>query len=281
MTFTREMTDQLMVWFTDCRNRGLFNSTKRKDFGPVWSDVVERSREVWPRYGWSDKVISTKYDTERKRFQAWKTLVDGYPDVTLDPDTGLPIVPAATWEQFVQRNKPWGKLNWLKTTPLGDVGVYRNLFRRQRASGNHVADVGNVNDTQFEASSVLSEETDTGQPPTRQSSFSVDIPIQQIASHRDASNNNNEARDGAVLARLPQTAASTHAAPRLPGSDDLEAAVEDLQQLFTGRVTDKELLNCLEHLQKDPMRAVMWNKLGVSMKRLYVQRWKGGWRTIT
>ena len=143
------MTDQLMVWFTDCKNRGLFNSpNKRKDFGPVWIDVVERSREVWPRYGWSDRVISTKYDTERRRFQAWKTLVDGYPDVTLDPETGLPIIPAATWEQFVQRNKAPGKsMNWLKTTPLGDVGVYRNLFRQQRASGNHVAEVDDINDT--------------------------------------------------------------------------------------------------------------------------------------
>jgi hypothetical protein len=95
------MTDQVMLWFNDCKARGLFNSTKRRDYGPVWEEVAEHCAEQWPQYNWDDGVIKTKYDTERRRFQMWKLLVDEYSGVTLDPDTGLPLCSDAMWEQFV------------------------------------------------------------------------------------------------------------------------------------------------------------------------------------
>ncbi len=79
-----------------------------------------------------------------------------------------------------------------------------------------------------------------------------------------------------VLAASPQAAASTLAAPRLPGADELATAVDDLQRRFALRLNDRELFNCLEGLEKNPMRAVIWNRLEGSMKKFFVARWKGG-----
>ena len=92
-----------MLWFLDCKNRGLFNSAKRKDYGPVWKEVEALCRETWPRYKWTEKKVKTKYDTERRRYQLWKALIE-YSGVSLDPTTGLPLMSDATWEQFLRRN---------------------------------------------------------------------------------------------------------------------------------------------------------------------------------
>ena len=309
--FSRAMTDQVMLWFNDCKNRGLFNSAKHRDYGVVWKEVIGRCKELWPRYNWSDKVIKTKYDTERRRFQLWKILVDEYSGVTLDPDTSLPLMSDATWEQFVRRHNTSSRsVIWLKITLLGNVEVYRSVFFRERASGYYIAEVDDINSTQLEASDLEDsgrdipelldsesdkddndiiaqsptvqrltsaqqqrQETDPDQTPLQESSSAVEIPIQQTARRRNV---NNKERNSIVFASSLQTAASTIAALQLPGADDLATAVDDLQQRFIGKVTDEELLNCLEYLQENPMRAVIWNKLGDLIKHLYIDRWKGG-----
>ena len=98
---------------------------------------------------WTAKQIKTKYDTERKRFQQWKLLIDGYPRGGFLPD-GRPDVSDDTWERFLrQNNTPSRKLNWLMTTPLGDVDVYRSVFSRELAVGTYIAEAQDINDAQF------------------------------------------------------------------------------------------------------------------------------------
>ena len=89
---------------------------------------------------WTAKQIKTKYDTERKRFQQWKLLVNGYSGGGFLPD-GRPDISDDTWERFLrQNNTPSRKLNWLMTTPLGDVDVYRSVFSQELAVGTYVAE---------------------------------------------------------------------------------------------------------------------------------------------
>lgn len=46
VNYTRDMTDQIMLWFRACKSDGLFNSTKRKDYGPVWDRVLSLCKET-------------------------------------------------------------------------------------------------------------------------------------------------------------------------------------------------------------------------------------------
>ena len=117
-----------MLRFKDCKDLGYFNSSKKKDYGPAWDYVVENCQTTWPGPGpgpdWDHKLVSSKYDTERRRFLQWKQLVDGYSGGTLKAN-GLPDVSVATWERFLRQNSlPIRKFTWLKSTPLGDPEVY-------------------------------------------------------------------------------------------------------------------------------------------------------------
>jgi hypothetical protein len=75
---------------------------------------------------------------------------------------------------------------------------------------------------------------------------------------------------------LLREAAAILAAPKLPGAADLESAIEDIQQVFAGELTDLEMFNCCEYLQSNLIRAAGWKTLGLTLKRLYIERWKLG-----
>ncbi len=139
----------------------------------------------------------------RSGFWACKSFHE--PAAVLCPSTAWMLAHRLLWVPHCLwlHKAPSKSIKWLKTTMLGDVGVHRALFRRKRVSGNYIANVNVINETQFEDSSVLSEKTDADQTPTRQSSFAVDIPLQQPARQRNTGNNNQE-RDDVVLARSPR-----------------------------------------------------------------------------
>ncbi|KAL2125791.1 hypothetical protein VTI74DRAFT_2738 [Chaetomium olivicolor] len=308
--FSRPMTDQIMVWFEACRKRGLFNSTRKKDYGPVWAEVLGYCQERWPRYPWTKQSISSKYDNERRRFQQWKMLVDGYSGVTYNYETGLPYMSDSTWELFVKRHNTNSKsVVWLRTVPLGDVEIYRSVFFRERASGRYIAEIDDAIDTQsttvvdlesddsgrddpiqldpesdsdIEDSAVQTPvpskrrltamqrrriETDPDQTPASDSSATINIP-----AHKMSHNKRIQERDSTILANSFLETAMVLAAPRLPSADDVALAVEDIQKLFADVVDDDELLNCIEYLQGNPMRAVIWNKLGLSLKKKYIDK---------
>ena len=149
-----QKTAQVMEWFHDCRNRGLFNSSKKKDYSPVWKEVMDLCQEAWGgnRYKWTEKIISTKYDTERKRFQIWKTLME-YSGVELDRVKNLPVFTKATFDQFLARYQtPSRSLTWLEDTPLGDVDVYEGVFFREKPAGNYIREAGGASDASASAS---------------------------------------------------------------------------------------------------------------------------------
>ncbi|KAK3346432.1 hypothetical protein B0T25DRAFT_278647 [Lasiosphaeria hispida] len=83
------MTAAIMEWFEDCRAKGMFNSTKKKDYMPVWAEVMDRCKDKWPTVPWTSQSISSKHDTERGRFRLWKTFLE-YSGVSYDEETNLP-----------------------------------------------------------------------------------------------------------------------------------------------------------------------------------------------
>ncbi|KAL2142020.1 hypothetical protein VTI28DRAFT_1710 [Corynascus sepedonium] len=265
VVFNREMTAQIMLWFDDCRKRGLFNSTKKKDYGPIWQEVLENCRERWPRYPWKTQIISSKYDTERRRYQQWKMLVDGYSGVTFDYTTGLPCVSESTWEQFVKRNNTNSKsVLWLRDIPLGDVEVYRSVFWRERASGSYIAEVDDVVDTQstdvvdvdlddsvcdnvdildteFEDNSSNNIATETPVPKRRRLTSAQQHRLRTDPDHtpsRDSistvdipvyqTSYRRPERDSTIIANSLKETVGALAAPRLAGANDLATTVEDI-----------------------------------------------------
>ena len=94
----------------------------------VWKEVMDLCKEAWPQFEWSERLLVTNYDTERRPFQMWKMLME-YSGVTFNRVTNLPSLSEATWEQFLRRNSTPSKfLTWLRTILLGDVDVYKADF---------------------------------------------------------------------------------------------------------------------------------------------------------
>ncbi|KAK4235911.1 hypothetical protein C8A03DRAFT_46030 [Achaetomium macrosporum] len=280
--FNREMTAQVMLWFDDCRKRGLFNSTKKRDYGPVWSEVLERVRERWPQFSWTKQSIASKYDTERRRFQLWKSLVDGYSGVTYDHSTGLPSMSESTWEQFVARHKTKTKsVAWLRSVPLGDVEVYRSVFFRERASDSEDSgrDIQELLDDEDDDNDDVSTQTPVPKrltAPQRQRRHNDDglkltriIHPLQIAKHQWIFQLTTE-----IFVSSLREAVAVLAAPQLPAQHEaIASAVRDVLKLFASTLSKAERANCLDQLQ-DLNKAVMWKELDFEMKQFYVERWK-------
>lgn len=307
--FSAGMTAQIMMWFKDCKDNGLFNSSKRRDYGPAWESVLVHCQRSWPQFPWSKKTIAAKYDTEKRRFQAFKMLLEGFSGVTYNYITGLPEAPESTWEAFLSKNNTKHRdLGWLRRVPLGDREVYEAVFWRERATGFDIMEpsesqavvdpeILDVDDSGQDNGDVLDNDDDEFGSTTTPS-IASSTPIRRLTSaqrHRLETDpdqtppRNNEppitipksrkrARDteGTILGESFREAATILATPKLPGAGDLEVAIEDLQHMFADELDDEEILNCVEYLQSNPMRAAGWKRLTPGVKRLYIQRWKVG-----
>jgi hypothetical protein len=99
-------------------------------------------KEKYPVEPFTPQNIATKYDNEKKRFRAWKTLTS-ITGVTIDPVTGIPQAPDSVWEDFFRRHDTIPpKLLWLKDRSIGDINVYQQVFFRETATGSYLRDAG-------------------------------------------------------------------------------------------------------------------------------------------
>jgi len=316
------MTAQIMAWMRDCKDQGHFNSSKRRDYGAAWDVILGQCQRAWPHVPWTKKTIAAKYDTEKRRYQAFKTLLEEFSGVTYNYETSLPEAAETTWEAFLGKNNTKHRdFSWLRRVPLGNREVYEVVFWQERATEFDIAEAGDsaitsttphhVDDDDdsgrdtaelldadddsiageiFEAMAAEGStssapvtptpslrltaaqrhhlKTDPDQTPPRN-----DTPPVMVSSRPKK---RSQQSDGTVFGESLYEAAAILAAPRLPGAADLELALEDIQQVFAGELTDLEMFNCCEYIQMNPIRAAGWNKLGITVKRLYVERWKSG-----
>ncbi|KAK0733042.1 hypothetical protein B0T26DRAFT_3996 [Lasiosphaeria miniovina] len=138
------MTAQVMLWFRDCKNQCFFNGSKKRDYGPAWDTVLSRCQQLWPQFPWSKNTVLGKYDTERRRYQAFEMLL-GYSGVSYNYDTRLPETSDTTWESFFMRNNTRHRDHgWLRYTPLGDRDVYEVVFWREQASGFDIVEAADL-----------------------------------------------------------------------------------------------------------------------------------------
>ncbi|KAL2137640.1 hypothetical protein VTI28DRAFT_8681 [Corynascus sepedonium] len=308
VVFSTTMTTNIMLWFKDCKDHGLFNSSKRRDYGPAWESVLERCQKSWPQFAWSQKTIAAKYDTEKRRFQAFKMLLEGFSGVTYDHITGLPEASESTWEAFLSKNntKHHG-FSWLRRVPLGYREVYESVFWREQGIESVVMEpsksqatadpeILDDGDSNKGHGCLLSNNDDEFMSTTP--SISGSTPSRRLASAHghclEANPDQTPPRnyeplitilksgkrarhtESAVLGDLFREGATILATPRLPGAGDLELAIKDLQDMFVGELNDEEILNCVEYLQSNPIRATVWNGFTPDVKKTYVQRWKVG-----
>jgi len=145
-----------MEKFLECKNNQLLNSSKPSELSRAWNLVFEWAKDRWPAMNWSSgtKSIRDKYNIERKRFRLWKTLVESS-GVELCPLTSLPQATEEKWKEFLSRNS---NAKWLKTRPLGNVEIYRELFWQESGTGDHFREPDDM---------AYSDEEDEPAPPPR------------------------------------------------------------------------------------------------------------------
>lgn len=157
-------------------------------------------------------------------------------------------------------------VTWLRTNPLGDVDVYRSVFWRERASGNHIAEADDATDTQ--ATDIVEEELEEDynrvgpvlldtESDEDNDNVAIVTPIQKkrkltSAQHRIRTDPNltptwgstpstvdvlvrhssyhqrDRERDTSILVASFKDSVAVLAAPRLAGADNVALATEDI-----------------------------------------------------
>ncbi|KAK3946984.1 hypothetical protein QBC32DRAFT_355962 [Pseudoneurospora amorphoporcata] len=188
--YTREMTDQLMVWFGECKAAGLFKRGKTKKFGPAWQYVFDLALEKYPNQPWTLKAIAQKYDTERKRFVMWKKLITTS-GVGYDWSSNVPTASEEIWDRFFARHNTERKnYHRLRTTPLGNRDVYEEVFRKERVAGHHIREAGDRSgdedgsDRDDDVSSSSSDSDGDGSDNGRDEGEEVQVEQEEVGSTR-------------------------------------------------------------------------------------------------
>ncbi|KAK3933427.1 hypothetical protein QBC46DRAFT_140011 [Diplogelasinospora grovesii] len=312
--WTDELNRDVMIIFQDCKIAGLFNSQKKKDYGPAWQTVLDRLLQAYPNLPCDANKIAIKYDTERRRFQAFRKLLS-YSGVSYNWTTGLPEASEQVWEQFfAQNNTKTRKLDWLRSQPLGDKNVYETVFWRERATGLHIVEVGEER-SRFESDEVVVlDGTDSGRDNTDlldsdddegiEDSTGPSTPVPNIQltaarQHRNVTDPDLTSTPSRPLVPISSTsslskkrrtaqavnddafngfltqASAAFAAPMVPSSNDISLAIDDLLERYQGSINNVEMKHCLKALRLHT-NALMWNKLNSEMKDTFVEDWKEG-----
>jgi hypothetical protein len=300
-----EMLDKLLEWLHECKVNGMFNSTKAKDYIPVWEYCMARSQEAWPQYSWSQKQISTKYDTERRRYLAFQTVMK-YSGTSYDEATGLVITSDDVWEAFFKRY-PRRKYGWLRDRPLGRRELHEEVFSRETPAGNHIREAGGrsiadetedirESDSDDEFTGSLDDEvfTETSVPsrsqegsrrmsllqkrrletdPDSTSVHSIDtddLRPMKIRSKKPPKKFDSEDSLSESITKLSRSIET----PKVAGANDLSKAVLDFQTRYAGKISPAEALKCIRRLQADALVAVVWNTLPDEWKDAQVEEWR-------
>jgi hypothetical protein len=236
--------------------------------------------------------------------------------------------PPGTWKTFCDgNNTPLRSVKWLLGTPLGEnPELWRSVFFRERAVGDHIAKAGdqvgtanslnpvdsgreNANPRDDEGRNEKgdggnggdvggdvggegdSNEAGASVPATRRLSAAQ---TQRLATNPDhtapqpeqedplaveapSTKRRARERDSTILADSIERSIASLAAPQLKGLDAaLEKATEEVMELFGEKISEEEMMNCLDYLHDNPRKAMQWRKLPLRWKEKYVEKWKSG-----
>ncbi len=283
-----------MKWFLDCKERGLFSSTKQKDWMPAWEYCVEKATEELLRIGnwvWKIEHFQTKFQTEKQRYRALLELLS-YTGASFDQDLKIPRVSPEQMANFL-RKKNLGKrrFDWIKQ-PFGDKEIYDKVFFRELAAGTYIEDCEDSEPSHEDVSILRTRsvsiqqafpktpssqltrvqkrrlETDPDRTPSVSGVEMDEVELVEIQPKR------TKLSFEALLSESITKGALALSRPKIAGTDDLERALEDIQERFEGKISIDELICCMEELKKDK-QAVLWNSLkSDAIRASFVAKWK-------
>ncbi|KAK3364628.1 hypothetical protein B0T25DRAFT_563637 [Lasiosphaeria hispida] len=199
------MTTAIMEFLKDCKNKGMFNSSKKKDYTPVWVEVKDFCADKWSSMPWTVGTISSKvYKTVFWREHATGDLIaetgesqGGATQADNDEDSG--------------HDNP-------------DL-----LDDESDTESDEGSDVGGDSQAQEDANSAPRRRLTAAQ----QHRIDTDPDLTELAPE-DRSNTvatrqrKKPQTEASILDHGLSTAAETLAAPKLPGARDLQDTLKDL-----------------------------------------------------
>lgn len=289
VTFDEDSTAYLMEQFLYHHRQKAFNSSKRKDYGPVWRACASAMKERFPTEPWTVEAISNKYDTEKKRFRALKTLL-AKTGVTLDPETSIPQAPDSVWEDFFARHEtPRRRLGWMRERPIGKISTYEEVFHRESATGTRIREAGDDEPSDTDEPDESGDDTTPGPgrrsaaaesirkrrrevDPDENQEISEDFGDVSLISTSDTPSKRTRRGDTLSDEGL-QAAAARLLEARPPGGHDINWAFHDFITNYGSSMSSKEVLKCMRYL-KDPVEALMWRNLTPALKEEQLKEWK-------
>ncbi|KAI2606619.1 hypothetical protein GGR54DRAFT_414644 [Hypoxylon sp. NC1633] len=139
--WTGEMTARFMRLALKCDLKGLFRSEDAADRKPAWERISRKMEDAYPDRPFTPEEISAKFEVERRRYRQYVKLCHNY-NVKID-EKDLAHASPRTWKRFLDKY-PGGA--WLKTQPLGDEGVYQQVYAKESGLGKYIRRAGEEGD---------------------------------------------------------------------------------------------------------------------------------------
>lgn len=137
---TQEMRRVLMVVILDCHKDGLLMINRPSHMKTAYKRIAKRMAVSFPEYKWTEAQGKRKFEGEKRRWQHWLAFdKSGYgPD-----ENRLMQAPPKVFDILIAR---YPAAAWVRSEPLGDVSVYREVFFKKSALGSYIREAGDEDD---------------------------------------------------------------------------------------------------------------------------------------
>lgn len=160
-----EITKRYMEILLLCKEEGLLNSTSsgRHIWDKSWNPVRDKLLSIfsceYPKLKWNKLNFQHRYNIERRRYSLFITFLRE-PGASYNEATGMVTGTKATFKGFIsQYPDGW----WLPHIPLGNYGVYKEVFWREKPLGLRLYTCSTDEITDSEEDTTDSEEDDTAE----------------------------------------------------------------------------------------------------------------------
>lgn len=285
--FTVAITKRYMEVMVACKAEGLLNPTNKKQWTPVWEKIISVLSSEYPQYKWTKKLVQSKFQTEKKRYSRFITFL-ARTGTSYNEETGKV---EGSEETFDAMEKRYPDSKWLRTTPLGDRGVYEEVFWRENVSGEEIDAISVSEGLEEEDVSTEGEEDIEDTQPSRRRRTREDSGDPDLALANGSASSLPTVMEVPVMAarrrgreRLDEVLGSSmeNAAVQLTktsGADAVTTASADLQARYggreglPGRYSPGVVISCLEKFAASPIFAVVWNTMQKEFKDAKMEQW--------
>ncbi|KAI1088702.1 hypothetical protein F5B19DRAFT_470212 [Rostrohypoxylon terebratum] len=294
----RDETASYMEHLATLTDQGHFDIDRPITWRPAFSSLLDKMNKVSPNKPWTLESMRMKRKSEKKRWDAYQTLINDYTSGDGVAASGGPILSDQQWARFLSEN-PVGKS--FRETPFKNREIYARAFPNDRSTRAHTGAASEDGDVTLGTRPQNAGGSFAGLPPSQQAvasqtagkrqrhQYDTDL-VQETSDDPDTDSPpprkrkaigqklsrqavTNKRRNMGLIAAMKFRLAcldDIRELNRVPGSGDIEKAIKYCSEHIFPYVDDKDFASACDKLCI-PCSAVVFNALREDFKWRYLK----------